>query len=64
MSVRCVDETRDMRELDVVALSPFLNRKVLNVDVPITFSKSIRVHHVDGGHVIFIQQGRLRWWET
>jgi hypothetical protein len=26
-----------MRELDVAALSPFLNRKVWNVDVPRTF---------------------------
>jgi hypothetical protein len=54
----------DIRELDVAALSPFMNRKVLNVDVPRTFSRSIRVHHVDGGHFIFIQQGRPRWWET
>jgi hypothetical protein len=53
-----------MRELGVAALSPFMNRKVLNDDVPRTFSRSIRVHHVDGGHVIFIQQGRPRWWGT
>jgi hypothetical protein len=31
-----------MRELDVAALSPFLNRKVFNGNVPRTFSRAIR----------------------
>jgi hypothetical protein len=41
-----------MRELDVAALSSFLDRKVLNVDMPGTFSRPIRVHDVDGSLVI------------
>jgi hypothetical protein len=36
-----------VRELDVAALSPFLDRKVLNVDMPGAFRMPIRVHHVD-----------------
>ncbi len=45
-----------MRELDVAALSPFLNRKALNVDVPRTFSRSIHIHHIDGSLVILVKQ--------
>jgi hypothetical protein len=37
LSVRWVDYTRDVCELDVTAQSPLLDRKVLNVDVPGTF---------------------------
>jgi hypothetical protein len=35
----------DVRELDVAALSPFLYREVLDVDVPRKFSRSICVYH-------------------
>jgi hypothetical protein len=45
-----------VRELDIAALSPFLDRKVLNVDVPGTFSRPIRVYHVDGSLVILVKQ--------
>jgi hypothetical protein len=44
LSVSLVDDTMDMRELDVAVLSPFLNRKVLNVGVPRMFSRSIHIH--------------------
>jgi hypothetical protein len=37
-------------------LSPFLDREVLNVAVPRTFSRSIRVFHVHGNLVICIKQ--------
>ena len=53
-----------MCKLDVAALSPFLDRKVWNVDVSRTFSRSIRVHQVDGSFVIFIKQCWPRWKET
>jgi hypothetical protein len=51
-------------ELDVAALSPFLDRKVLDVDVSRTFSRAIRVHHVDGSLVILVKQCWPRWKET
>jgi hypothetical protein len=54
--VRQVDNTRDVRELDVAVLSRFLDRKLLNVDMPGTFSRPIRVHHVDGSLVILVKQ--------
>jgi hypothetical protein len=41
--------TGDVRELDVAALSPFLNRKALNVDVPGMFSGPIRINYADAG---------------
>jgi hypothetical protein len=34
LGVSRVYGTRDVCELDIAALSPFLDRKVLNVDVP------------------------------
>jgi hypothetical protein len=43
-------------ELDVAALSPILDRKALNVDVPRTFSRSIHIHHIDGSLVILVKQ--------
>jgi hypothetical protein len=53
-----------VREFDVAALSPFLDRKVLNVDMPGAFSRSIRVHHVDSSLVILVKQRWPRWRET
>jgi hypothetical protein len=53
-----------VRELNVAALSPFLDRKVLNVDMPGTISRLIRVHHVDGSLVILVKQRWPRWRET
>jgi hypothetical protein len=47
-----------MYALDVAALVPLLDREVKNVDLPSSFSRSIRVHHADGSLVIFIQQYR------
>jgi hypothetical protein len=64
LSVCGVYDTRDVCELDVAALSPFLDRKVLNVDVTRAFSRPIRVHHVDGSLVILVKQSRPRWGET
>jgi hypothetical protein len=46
--------------LGVTALSPFFDRKVLNVDVSSTSSRSIRVHHVDGSLVSSYIKDRLQ----
>jgi hypothetical protein len=61
LSVRGVYHTRDVCELDIAALSPFLDRKVLNVVVPRTFSRSIRIHHIDGSLVLLVKQCWPRW---
>jgi hypothetical protein len=44
LSVHWVDGIRDVCELDVAALSPFLNLEELNVNVPKTLSWSILVY--------------------
>jgi hypothetical protein len=46
LSVQWADDTRDVCEIDVSELLLFLDREVLNIDVPRMFSRSIRVYHV------------------
>lgn len=56
LSVRRVDNIRDVCELGVAALPSFLDRKVLNVDVSGTFGRPICVHYVDDSLVILVKQ--------
>ena len=41
---------------------PFLNRKVLNVDMPRSRRRALGVDHEDGGRIVFIQCGRIQLW--
>jgi hypothetical protein len=50
-----------VRELDVATLSPFLDCKVFNDDIPGMFSTLIRIQNVAGSLVILIKQ---RWPNT
>jgi hypothetical protein len=57
--VSWINDIREECDLDVAALSPFLDSEVLNVNASRTFSL-VRVHYCGGSLVICIKQCRPR----
>ena len=54
-----IDDSRDMFECNIATLLPFLDCKVLNIDMTGTFSWFSSIHHVDSRHVILMNDSGL-----
>ena len=52
-----VDDTKDMAHDDVTSGEPFLNRKVLDVDMTGASSRTSLVHHSDSSLIVHIERG-------
>ena len=50
-----VQDPRAVREFDLFAFFPILDRKIRDINVSGTLSGMFSIHHLDGGHVIFVQ---------
>ena len=62
--VRGIDNTREETHDDVPLLAPLLDSEVLHVHVAGAFGRTGGVDHVDGGLVVFMEDGRAALSET
>jgi len=58
--IRWVDDPGDMAENDVAVGFPFLDGKVLDIDMSRTRGRAAGINHQDGSFVILVEYGRSR----
>ena len=54
----------NVRDVNLATGFPFLDSKMLDVDVTGPGSRSISVNHEDRGGIVFVQCGRLGLWDS
>ena len=55
-----VDDAGDVVHDDVASVLPFLDGKMLDVDVPRAFGGHACIDHANGRHVVFVDGGRTK----